>query len=62
VWCCFVLFLLKAPLLWIAALLMHGPCIFTCFTLLMGPPIGLWTLAIDSWLSLLLDWVIVIVL
>jgi hypothetical protein len=43
-------FLPKVPLLWIAALLMHGPCIFTCFTLLMGPPIGLWTLAIDSWL------------
>jgi hypothetical protein len=48
--CDVVLFLLKAPLLWIGALLMHGPCIFTCSTLLMGPPIGLWTLTIDGWL------------
>jgi len=41
---------------------MHGPCISTCSTLLMGPPFGFWMFAIDGWLLVLQACVIVFVL
>ena len=46
----------------VANLLMHGPCILTCSTMLMGLPFGFWMFATAGWLSVLLACAIVFVL